>query len=146
MDIILYLINIIQYQHQQICWLLNFICKYIPLKQWAFDDSHSPEYQKFKVDKLPVIQTFYKQDYKFLIDVFKWHYGKTSSLFLYAKTPNETFPPILSALAVAHHTSTFTTTMGGMDSSNALSAPKPSKLVNWLPLLWSLNVLIVVED
>ena len=48
MNIILYLLNYIQYQYQQICWLLNFICKYIPLKQWAFDDSHSPKYQKFK--------------------------------------------------------------------------------------------------
>ena len=41
MDIIQYLLSFIQYQHQQICWLLNFICRYIPLKQWAFDDSHS---------------------------------------------------------------------------------------------------------
>ncbi len=39
MDIILYLLQFIQYQHKQICWLLNFICRYIPLKQWAFDDS-----------------------------------------------------------------------------------------------------------
>ena len=23
----------------------SFICRYIPLKQWSFDDSHSPEYQ-----------------------------------------------------------------------------------------------------
>ncbi len=50
MNIILYLLQLIQYQHQQICWLLNFICRYIPLKQWAFDDSHSPKYQKFKID------------------------------------------------------------------------------------------------
>lgn len=76
-NIILYLLQFIQYQHKQIRWLLNFICKYIPLKQWVFDDSQSPEYQKFKVDKLPVILTFYKQDYKFLIEVFKWQYGKT---------------------------------------------------------------------
>ena len=48
MDIILYLFNFIKYQQKIICQLLNFICKYIPLKQWAFDDSHSPKYQKFK--------------------------------------------------------------------------------------------------
>ncbi|MCL2865322.1 MAG: transposase, partial [Lachnospiraceae bacterium] len=41
MDIIQYLLFIIQQQHQMLCWLLNFICRYIPLKQWAFDDSHS---------------------------------------------------------------------------------------------------------
>ena len=78
MDIILYLLQIIQYQYQQICWLLNFICRYIPLKQWAFDDSHSPKYQKFKIDELPKIQPF-NQDwsYKELIPYWQKRYGKT---------------------------------------------------------------------
>ena len=76
MDIILYLLNYIQYQHKQICWLLNFICRYIPLKQWAFDDSHSPKYQKFKIDKLPVIKTFIKQDWQFLLEYYQWKYAK----------------------------------------------------------------------
>ena len=53
MNIILYLLNFIKYRQKIICQLLNFICKYIPLKQWAFDDSHFPKYQKFKVDVLP---------------------------------------------------------------------------------------------
>lgn len=56
MDIILYLLSVIQYLYQQNCWLISFICRYIPLKQWAFDDSHSPKYQKFKVDVLPKVQ------------------------------------------------------------------------------------------
>ena len=60
MDIIMYLIQLIQYQYKIIGQLFNFICKYIPLKQWAFDDSHSPKYQKFKIDKLPKIIS-YKQ-------------------------------------------------------------------------------------
>ena len=76
MNIILYLLNFIQYQHQQICWLLNFICRYIPLKQWAFDDSHSPKYQKFKIDQLPIIKPFIKQDWQFLLKYYKWKYGK----------------------------------------------------------------------
>ena len=76
MDIILYLLNFIQYQHQQICWLLNFICRYIPLKQWAFDDSHSPKYQKFKIDQLPIVKPFIKQDWQFLLKYYKWKYGK----------------------------------------------------------------------
>ena len=74
--IILNLLSIIQYQYQQICWLLNFIVKYIPLKQWAFDDSHSPKYQKFKTDKLPVILKYQKQDWDFLIQYYQWRYGK----------------------------------------------------------------------
>ncbi len=55
MNIILYLLQLIQLLYQQNIWLINFICKYIPIKQWAFDDSHSPKYQKFKIDKLPLI-------------------------------------------------------------------------------------------
>ena len=56
MDIILYLLQLIQYLYQQNCWLINFICKYIPLKQWAFDDAHSPKYQKFKIDEIPIVK------------------------------------------------------------------------------------------
>lgn len=76
-NIILYLLQLIQYQHKQICWLLNFICRYIPLKQWAFDDSHSPKYQKFKIDELPLITDF-RQDwtYKDLIPYYEKRYGK----------------------------------------------------------------------
>ena len=75
-NIILYLLTIIQGQHKQICWLILFICKYIPLKQWAYDDSHSPEYQKFKVDAPPVIIKHEMFDYKELIAYFYERYGK----------------------------------------------------------------------
>ena len=77
MDIILYLLSIIQYLYQQNCWLINFICRYIPLKQWAFEDAHSPKYQKFKTDQLPLITNF-QQDwtYKELIPYFEKRYGK----------------------------------------------------------------------
>ena len=78
MDIILHLIQLIQYQYKIIGQLLNFICKYIPLKQWAFDDSHSPEYQKFKIDELPRIIS-YEQDWQWdnLISYYEKRYGKT---------------------------------------------------------------------
>jgi len=33
----------------------------------AYDDSHSPEYQKFKTDKLPIIIRFEKKDYRVLL-------------------------------------------------------------------------------
>ena len=76
MDIILYLLTYIQYQQQIIRYLFSFICRYIPLKQWAHDDSHSPKYQKFQTDELPVIKTFIKQDWLFLLEYYKWKYGK----------------------------------------------------------------------
>ena len=75
-NIILHLLYFIQYQQQQICWLLHFICRYIPLKQWAFDDSNSPKYQRFKIDKLPIMKTFIKQDWQFLLEYYLWKYGK----------------------------------------------------------------------
>lgn len=81
MDIILYLFNFIKYQQKIICQLLNFICKYIPLKQWAFDDSHSPKYQKFKIDELPKLISF-KQDWIWtdLIYYYEQRYNKTIRL------------------------------------------------------------------
>lgn len=77
MDIILYLIQLIQHLYKQNCWLVLFICKYIPLKQWAYDDSHSPKYQKFKIDTLPKI-ICHKQDWQWsdLLSYYKARYNK----------------------------------------------------------------------
>ena len=78
MDIILYLLQYIKYQHKIICRLLNFICRYIPLKQWAFDDSHSPKYQKYKVDMLPrIISVEQEWNWQDLISYYKKRYGKS---------------------------------------------------------------------
>ncbi len=77
-NIILYLLQIIQYQSQQISTLLTLLCRYIPLKQWAFEDSHSPKYQKFKTDQLPLITNFQQEwTYKDLIPYYLKRYGKT---------------------------------------------------------------------
>lgn len=75
MDIILYLLTTIQDLYRQNCWLIQFICRYIPLKQWAFDDSHSPEYQKFKTDELPKIEYLHHEwDWRLLIPYFEHRY------------------------------------------------------------------------
>lgn len=58
MDIISLLLEINQYYYSIICQLLLFICRFIPLRQWAHDELHSPKYQKFKTDKLPIIKKF----------------------------------------------------------------------------------------
>ena len=78
MNIILYLLQLIQYLYQQNCWLIMILCRYVPLRQWAHDDSHSPKYQKFKTDELPKILP-YNQDwtYKDLIPYWQKRYGKT---------------------------------------------------------------------
>ena len=77
MNIILYLLQLCHQLYQQNCWLINFICRYIPLKQWAFDDSHSPKYQKFKVDQLPKIIYHHQDwDWKDLNSYYTWKYGK----------------------------------------------------------------------
>ena len=74
MDIILYLLQIIQQLYKMNCWLLNFICRYIPLRQWAHDDSHSPKYQKFKIDELPLILNVEPWDYRDYMAYLKWRY------------------------------------------------------------------------
>ena len=116
MDIIQYLLSFIQYQHQQICWLLNFICRYIPLKQWAFDDSHSPKYQKFKVDELPVIKTFVKQDWQFLLEYYTWKYHK--SLKPVQRRNGKSIPEDTSAPYAVLHTISSMTTMVETDNTS----------------------------
>lgn len=61
---------------QIIRYLFNFICRYIPLKQWIYDDSHSPKYQKFKIDELPKILHYEPWDYRDYIPYIEWRYGK----------------------------------------------------------------------
>ena len=73
--IIHYLLIQNQYLLQIILYLFNFICKYIPLKQWGFDDSNSPKYQKFKVDEPPIIIQREVWFYKDFISYIKWRYG-----------------------------------------------------------------------
>ena len=76
-SIITYLIAYNQYLITIIGELLLFISQHIPLKQMIFDDSNSPEYQKFKVDRLPTILKFEKVDYKLLLAYYKHKYNKT---------------------------------------------------------------------
>jgi len=103
MDIIQYLLLVIQQQYQMLCWLILFICRYIPLKQWAYDEAHSPEYQKYTTDKLPVIKTINKQDYLFLLEYYLWKYGKKINPVQRRNgrtIPDDTFCPICDA---THH-------------------------------------------
>ena len=71
-----FLLVYIQHLEKTIEWLLRFIAKHIPLGQMAYDDSHSPAYQKLKLDKLPTIIKFEKQDYEFLLAYYLWKYKK----------------------------------------------------------------------
>lgn len=75
-SIISYLLVYNQYLISIIFQLLLFIAKYIPLKQFSHDDSVSPEYQKFRVDKLPSIIKQEKVDYKLLLAYYQYKYNK----------------------------------------------------------------------
>ena len=75
-SIISHLLLIIQYQNQQIRWLVFFISKYIPLGQWAHDEIHSPKYQKFKTDILPIISKFEKKDWRKLLEDYSVEHRK----------------------------------------------------------------------
>ncbi|MFR1904958.1 MAG: hypothetical protein ACLS28_03860 [Clostridium neonatale] len=75
-SIITYLLLYNQYLIKIIYELLLFISKYIPLKHLSFDDSNSPQYQKFKIDKLPTILKFEKVDYILLLAYYNHKYNK----------------------------------------------------------------------
>ncbi len=94
MDIILYLINIIQDQRNQISFLLPLICKYIPVKQWAFDDSHSPKEQKY-LYKLHYIYREFTVDF-FAMDLHSL--PKNSTSFSFKK-----FNPHVLGLVLTYH-------------------------------------------
>lgn len=74
-SIIQYLLIQNQYLLQIISFLFKFICKNIPLRQWIFDDSNLPKYQKFKVDEPPLIEkpieVWYYKDF---LAYIKWKY------------------------------------------------------------------------
>ena len=99
MNIVLYLLNVIQHQSEQIAFLLKFIRKFIPINQWVHDDSKSPKYQKFKIDRLPHILPFFKQDWRFLIA----YYARAAALVIkpfvdtydYGASPSVTFVSIV---------------------------------------------------
>ena len=77
MAIIQLLLDEIHYLRTQIAWLMSFIAKYIPLKQFEPVDSKSPDYQKFKTDILPRFQ--YHQNgwtWEGLIDYYRQRYGE----------------------------------------------------------------------
>ena len=64
MDIILYLLQLIQQLYAQNCFLIKLLCRYVPLKHWAHEDSMSPKYQKFKIDELPLILNLEPREYR----------------------------------------------------------------------------------
>ena len=76
LNIMNYLLVYIQYLEENISLLLQLLIRYMPLRQMAYDESHSPKYQKLKLDKLPVIIKFEKQDYEFLLVYYLWKYKK----------------------------------------------------------------------
>ena len=75
-SIINVLLKYIQHLESTVKWLVFMLSKYIPLGQMAYDDAHSPSYQNFKTDRLPIIIKFEKQDYRFLLEYYKWRYIK----------------------------------------------------------------------
>jgi len=75
-SIILFLFDYIQDLHEQIYKLLLIIIRSNSFRQWKHEEFHSPKYQKFKTDTLPIIRKFYEQDYLFLIEYYKYKYNK----------------------------------------------------------------------
>lgn len=128
-NIILYLLTIIQEQYNTICWLILFICRCIPLKQWAHDEIHSPKYQKFLTDKLPVIKPFIKQDWLLWNEYYRLRYGKAvKPVKLKMARPALSLKiPYVPSAVLRMSTSMITPVVAV--SSNARSAVKPLSTV-----------------
>ncbi len=75
-SIIQFLFNYIHILHEYNYELLFLLVRTSTFRQWRHDELHSPKYQKFKTDELPIILKFYQQDYEFLIAYYKHKYGK----------------------------------------------------------------------
>jgi hypothetical protein len=75
-SIILFLFQYIHLLHEYIYQLLLFIMRTNSFRQWRHEELHSPKYQRFKTDELPIIKTFHKQDYKFLIEYYFYKYNE----------------------------------------------------------------------
>ena len=138
-NIILYLLTIIQEQYKTICWLLNFICKYIPLKQWAFDGSHSPKYQKFTTDRSRSSSRSSNRTGSFSLNTISGSTANPSDPFSAAMVnPSLKIP---SVLFVGHLTTISTIIMAAMGSSNAKSVGRPlspARLSHRLSALYAL--------
>ena len=134
-NIILYLIQLCHLLYQQNCWLINFICRYIPLKQWAFDDSHSPKYQKFKI----ITRT---GTGKILTATMSGNTADLSDLFIAAL--HVTFRKHAHALPAKHPILTCTVTMARPGSLCVRSvAPDSHRMRIVLPGCFPLNALTV---
>ncbi|MDD6770856.1 MAG: hypothetical protein PUE23_08355, partial [Inconstantimicrobium porci] len=108
-----------QYLIKTIYQLIGFIAQHIPLKQMQFDDSNSPKYQKFKVDKLPIIKHLNK-----LITYFYWLITSINTIRLSNPSKDVTvklYPTKLSVLNVVQLMNTSMITMVAKASINVKS-------------------------
>ena len=143
MDIILYLLLLIQYQHKQICWLLNFICRYIPLKQWAFDDSIHPNIKNFGLTSFQ--RSFITRNGITKNTSLIWNGGMAKRSNLFSAGTNVILTTAVPAHAVMPRNHTFIKTMVSKGSSSVKYVPLPFRQKkNVLPDRILLNVLTAV--
>ena len=122
-NIILYLLTIIQEQYKTICWLLNFICKYIPLRQWAFDGSHSLNTRSLLPTASRSSSRSSNRTGSFSLNTISGSTANPSDPFSVAMVnPSLKIP---SVLFVGHLTTISTIIMAAMGSSNAKSVGRP---------------------
>ena len=130
-NIILYLLTVIQEQYKTICWLLNFICRYIPLKQWAFDDSHS-----LNTTNLPLTASLSSSLSSNKTGSSYWNTTSGSMVKPSGRSSGATgnpFPRIPSVPSVALPTTISMIIMAATDSTSARSVDRRLSLGRLLP-------------
>ena len=133
-NIILYLLTIIQEQHQQICWLILFICRYIPLKQWAHDESTALPTRSLLLTNFPLSNLLSNRIGSFGLNTIVYIMATSSNRSNLRKAKSTMSRKILSVLFAVLHMTTFMITMAVTVSFSAKYAAKPSLPVSRLPL------------
>lgn len=72
----------------------------------VFDDTHSPKYQKFKVDQLPEIYLPEPVDYQLLLSYYKLRYGFTVQL-IKRRSDQSVDSAIVCPRCSAHHSNLY---------------------------------------
>lgn len=99
----------------------------------SFDDSNSPKYQKFKVDKLPKIIKFENVDCQLLLAYYKHKYNKTIKAV--QRRNGKTISTKIVCPKCGHLMTIFTITMVIMVNINVKFVVSPSKKRTSPPLL-----------
>lgn len=134
MDIISYLLSLIQSLYQQNRWLISFICRYVPLKQWALMILTPPNIRSLRLMHYPSLRTFVRNGLIRTLSLITKNATVIRSV-LSAVAVNVTSPMTVPALGVMPQSPFYIGTTAPKDSFCVKSAvPVSPRLIAVFPL------------